>query len=204
LLDECHKLTNDGQNALLKLLENPPEHVYFILATTDPQKLLGTIKGRCSCFQVNTLTDKEMYKLLRSIVKGENEILEKVIYEQIILDAQGHPRNAITTLEQVLAVESEKRLNIAKKSAEEQSQAIELCRALISFKSWKNIRTILNGLKGQDAETIRRVLLGYSQAILLKGENDRAALIMEEFLEPLYNVGFPGLVYNCYSIVNNK
>ena len=201
LIDECHKMTNDAQNALLKILEDTPRHVYFILATTDPQKLLPTIKGRCSTFQVKPLSDSQMMKLLRSVVKAEEASLAKVVYEQIIQDSLGHPRNALQVLDQVLRVEHEKQLEVASRAAEEQSQSIELCRALISGKSWREINTILNGLKDQEAESIRRHVLGYCQAVLLKSENDQAAAVIEAFWEPFFNIGFPGLVFACYSSV---
>ena len=201
IIDECHKLTNDAQNALLKILEDTPAHVYFVLCTTDPQKLLPTVKGRCSTFQVSLLNDVEMMRLLRFVTKSEGETVQKIVYESIIRDSLGHPRNALQILEQVLSVGQDLRLETAQKSAEEQSQSIELCRALIGRASWKKVAGILNGLKDQDAEGIRRHILGYCQAILLKESNDQAALIIEELYEPLYNVGFPGLVYSCYSIL---
>ncbi len=201
IIDECHKLTNDAQNALLKILEDTPAHVYFVLCTTDPQKLLPTVKGRCSTFQVSLLNDIEMMRLLRFVTKSEGETVQKIVYESIIRDSLGHPRNALQILEQVLSVGQDARLETAQKSAEEQSQSIELCRALIGRASWKKVAGILNGLKDQDAEGIRRHILGYCQAILLKESNDQAALIIEELYEPLYNVGFPGLVYSCYSIL---
>lgn len=201
LIDECHKMTNDAQNALLKILEDTPKHVYFILCTTEPQKLLSTIKGRCSQFQVKPLNEMEMFKLLRSVVKEENETLHKPVYEQIIQDSFGHPRNALQILDQVLRVEPDKRLDAAKKSAEEQSESIELCRALLGNKSWSTIAGILSGLKDQEPESIRRHVLGYCQAVLLKSSNDRAAVIIESFWEPFYNIGFPGLVFACYSSI---
>jgi DNA polymerase-3 subunit gamma/tau len=201
LLDECHKLTEAGQPALLKMLEDPPEHVYFILATTDPQKLLPTVKGRCQQFQVSPLNDQEMSRLLRRVTKEEGESLEKRVCDQIIQDSQGHPRNALQILEQVLGVDSEKRLEVARRSAEIQSQTIELCRALIRGADWKEVRRVLSGLREQDAEGIRRAVLGYCNSILLKEENTRAALIMEEFIRPFYDSGFPGLTLACYSVV---
>lgn len=51
ILDEIHRQTKDAQNALLKLLEDPPEHVYFILGTTDPEQLIATLRGRCHTYQ---------------------------------------------------------------------------------------------------------------------------------------------------------
>ena len=200
LIDECHKLTNDAQNALLKALEDTPSHVYFILCTTDPQKLIVTIKGRCSQFQVHPLSDRQMFKLLRHVVKAEEDTLHKEVYDQIIQDSLGHPRNALQILEQVLNVESEKRLMVAKRSAEIQSQSIELCRALIDTYGWKKVANILEGLKNEDPENIRRAILGYCQSILLKGENNQAGLVMEYMIEPFYNTGYPGLVFACYSI----
>lgn len=203
VIDEVHKSTNDAQNALLKILEDTPEHVFFILCTTEPDKLIKTVRGRCSIFTVNQLSDKEMFRLLRRITTQEGETLEKEIYDQIIQDSLGHPRNAIQTLEQVLNVEPELRMNVAQKKAEEYNEAIELCRALINGSSWKKVATILAGIKAnnQEHETVRRVVLGYCQAILLKGaENDKAGRIMEEMIEPFYNSGFPQLTYACYSI----
>lgn len=201
LLDECHKLSNDAQNALLKALEDTPKHVYYILCTTDPQKLINTIRGRCSQYQVNPLNDKQMFKLLRYIVKQEEENLQKQIYEQIIQDSLGHPRNALQILAQVLSVESDKRLEVAKQQAELQSQSIELCRALIQGSSWKKVAAILSGLKDQDPEGIRRQVLGYCQSVLLNDMNMQAGKIMEEFIEPFYNTGFPGLVFACFSVI---
>ncbi len=193
VLDEIHKMTGEAQNALLKPLEDTPNHVYFILCTTEPHKLLETIRGRCSQFQVNPLSEPQMYGLLRRIARDEGQELEKEIYDQIIQDAVGHPRNAIQILEQVLRAPDDQRLETARQAAVEQSQVIELCRALLSGSaSWDAVAKILTGIKEQEAEDIRRIVLGYCQAVLLKNKNDRAALIIETFYEPLYNIGSVG------------
>jgi len=204
IIDECQKMTGDAQSALLKILEDTPKHVYFILCTTDPQKLLPTIKGRCSQFQMALLNDSEMFKLLRQVIKAENDSIGKAVYEQIIQDSLGHPRNALVILDQVLRVPKEQRLEIAKKSAEQQSQSIELCRALLANKGWKEVSLILTGLKEQEPESIRRHILGYCSAVLLKGENDQAAKILEICSENLYNSHFPGLVLMCYQIIKGE
>jgi len=202
LVHNCHKLTNDAQNAMLKALEDTPSHIYYILCTTDPQKLLPTIRGRCAQYQVRPLSDREMKILLRRVVKAEKESLSKEIYEQIIQDCMGHPRNALQVLAQVLSVDKEKRLAVAKRTAEVQSKTIELCRALVKRASWKEVARILKGLKDEDPEGVRRAVLGYCQAILLGDKPDvSAASVMEEFIEPFYNTGFPGLTFACYSVI---
>lgn len=201
ILDECHQLSKDAQNALLKVLEDTPSNVYFILCTTDPQKLITTVKERCTTFEMQLLLDKQMMSLLRTVVKAEEESLDSVVYEQIIQDSIGRPRYALQILDQVLRVKPERRLKTAKKTAEKVSQSIELCRALIKNEDWEDISSILKGLKNEDPEGIRRHVLGYCQAIVLKGRNDNAALVMEQFIEPFYNTGFSGLVFACYSVL---
>jgi DNA polymerase-3 subunit gamma/tau len=201
LLDEVHKLTTDAQNALLKVLEDTPQHVYFILATTDPQKLLPTVRGRCSSYAVSQLNDTQMLGLLRKVARAEGCRLTKEVYDQIIQDSQGHPRNALQILDQVISAPEETRLEIAKRTAEIQSDAIELCRALVQKAPWKKVAGILSKLKEQEPESIRRLVLGYCNSILLKGENMQAGLIMENFIEPFYNTGFPGLTFACFSVV---
>lgn len=201
MIDEVHKMTNDAQNAFLKLLEDTPKQSYFILCTTEPEKLLPTIKSRCTDLRVKPLSDPEMLKLLRTVVKAEGKKISMSVYEQIIADSLGLPRTSLQILDKVLAVPEGKQLEMAKQSATQASESYELCQALMSGGGWKKVRTILAGLKGQDPEAIRRHVLGYCQGALLKGEDDKAAFIIEMFQEPLYNIGFPGLVYACYSVV---
>lgn len=203
IIDEVHKMTGDAQNAFLKMLEDTPTHIYFILCTTDPQSLLPTIKGRCSQFQVKELSDDEMQDLLVKTAEEEGDSITKEIIQQITQDSQGHPRNALQVLEQVLSTPVKKRLAIAQQAAIEQSESIALCRALIKGENWNKVKVILQGLKGQDAEGIRRVVMGYAQSILLNSDNERAALILEEFLEPTYNAGFPRIVYASYAVTKN-
>jgi len=200
LIDEAHKMTNDAMNALLKALEDAPKHAYYILCTTEPSKLLATIKGRCSQYQVSQLTEVQMHALLRKVVKAENETLQKVVYEQIAQDSVGHPRNALQILEQVLLVPQEERLSVAKLQAAQQSEAIELCRALISRAGWKKVSRILTGLTQEDPEGLRRLVLGYCNSVLLKGVNPMAATVISAFHEPFYDIGFPGVTFACYSV----
>ncbi len=202
LIDECHEMTRNAQSALLKMLEDTPKHVYFVLCTTDPQKLLPTIRGRCSQFMLSTLTDRQMFRLLRRVGNAEGEDVPKEVYDQIINDSLGHPRNALQILDQVLRVDVDQRLEVAQTAAKVQSESIELCRALLKGESWKRVKEILKGLKGQDAEAIRRVVLGYANTVLLSGENATAAQILVEFIEPFYNSGDPGLTLACYTIIN--
>ena len=183
------QVINDAQNALLKLLEDTPEHVYFFLCTTDPHKLLPTIVCRCSIHEVKKLGNSEMIGLLRRIAKKEGEKVDIPVLEQIALDSQGHPRNAINTLEKVLAVEPDKRMQIAKKTAEEQSQSITLCRALIRGAKWKEVRGILKGLKKR-SRRCKTACTSVCFFCLLGGDNQTAAVVLECFIEPFYNSGF--------------
>lgn len=201
ILDECHQLSKDAQNTLLKVLEDTPPNVYFILCTTDPQKVLPAVKNRCITFEVHPLLDKQMHSLIRRVVKAEDESLDKKVYEQIILDSLGLPRNALQILDKVLRVKPESRLKAAKKTAEKVSQSIELCRSLLRGDAWRDIAEILQGLRNEEPEGIRRHVLGYCTSVILKGENDSAALIMEQFIEPFFTTGYGGLVFACYSVI---
>ena len=206
ILDEVHRLTPDAMSALLKALEDTAAHTYYILCTTDPGKLLAAIRGRCSQFQTQPLTDKEMRKLLHRVSKAEGESLSREVYDQIVDDSQGHSRNALQVLAQVLAVDEDQRLSVAKRTAELQSQTIELCRALLNGGTWNQVAGILKGLKDEEPERVRRAVLGYCQSVLLNTSTKRpvanqAAAIMEAFTEPFYNTGFPGLTLACYTVL---
>ncbi len=205
LIDECHKMTPDAQSAILKILEDTPKHVYFILCTTDHQKLLPAIRNRCTSFEMKPLNESQMMKLLRKVVKIENASMGRDVYQQIIQDSLGHPRSALQILDVVLRLDPEKQIEGATKAAENVSKSIDLCRLLVKGSGWKRVAEILKGLKEEQPESIRRSVLGYCQSLLLNGKDDaRLGLIMEEMVEPFYNTGYPGLVLACYSIICDK
>jgi DNA polymerase III gamma/tau subunit len=203
LIDEVHKLTNDAQNNFLKVLEDAPPHVYFILCTTEPNRLIETFRNRCSQFQVQLLSENSLTAIITGVAKAEKQKLEKDVVQQIVHDSLGSGRAALSILQKVLVVKPEKRLAMAKQAAIEQNQIIDLCRALFDNSGWKNVSKILSQLKDKEPEEIRRSVLGYSSTILLKGgaTADRAAFIIETFWESTWNTGFPGIAFNCYSII---
>ncbi len=207
VIDEAHRLTGDAQNAFLKLLEDKaPEHTYFILCTTEPSKLISTIKSRCARYEFRALNENDMVSLLKSVVKSEGADLDEKIYEQIHDSSDGLPRNALQILDQVLQVDEDRRMEIAKEADESRKKAIDLCRALIGGDGSKKVRTILNDIEGEDPEAIRRQVLGYAKSVLLSDKTtgikaDQAAMVLDEFREPFYNSGFPGLVLAAYTVV---
>jgi hypothetical protein len=144
-----------------------------------------------------------MFSLVKRVAKKEGEVLDEKILNQIVESAQGHARNALQILEQVLGADPEKRIILAKQFEDQQTQGIELCRALINRKTqWKDAAAILTGLKDQEAETIRRNVLGYCQAVLLNGRADtQVGYVLEQFITPFYDSGFPQLTLACFTVL---
>lgn len=102
LIDEVHMLSQHSFNALLKTLEEPPEHVKFILATTDPQKLPVTVLSRCLQFNLRHLQEHLITEHLELILKEEQLEYEKEALEILALAAKGSMRDALSILDQVI------------------------------------------------------------------------------------------------------
>lgn len=103
IIDEVHMLSNHSFNALLKTLEEPPEHVKFILATTDPQKLPKTILSRCLQFHLRALDKQQIINQLVEILTLENIQFERDALAIIAKFANGSMRDSLSLLEQVIA-----------------------------------------------------------------------------------------------------
>ena len=101
IIDEVHMLSNTAFNALLKTLEEPPENVIFILATTEPQKVLDTIKSRCQRFDFKRITTEDIVKHLEYIAKQENINIEKEALYTIAKNSAGGMRDSISLLDQL-------------------------------------------------------------------------------------------------------
>lgn len=103
LIDEVHMLSTHSFNALLKTLEEPPEHVKFLLATTDPQKLPVTVLSRCLKFHLKRLTIPQITQQMRHILAAEQIAFEDEAIDELARGADGSMRDGLSLLDQALA-----------------------------------------------------------------------------------------------------
>jgi len=201
ILDEFHQTTKDAQNAILKALEDTPGHIFFVLCTTDPQKLLTTVRNRCSTFEVRKLEEEELFTLLKKVSRKEKKRLSKEVLEQIAEYSDGCPRQSLVILDQIIDLSAEEQLKNIKDIKDQEAQTIDLCRALLKNESWKRVAKILSGIQ-EDPEKVRWAVMGYMKSVVLKSKNQQASLVFECFAEPFYNSGMAGLVFACDDVIN--
>ncbi len=102
IIDEVHQLTSEAFNALLKILEEPPAHVLFVLATTEAEKIPDTIRSRCQFFEFRRVPEREIAERLDQVCAAENVKAEKSALEAIARAARGGMRDAQSLLDQVI------------------------------------------------------------------------------------------------------
>jgi DNA polymerase-3 subunit gamma/tau len=103
IIDEAHMVTTAGFNALLKIVEEPPEHLIFVFATTEPEKVLPTIRSRTHHYPFRLLAPRTMRSLLERICAQENVTVDDAVYPLVIRAGAGSPRDTLSVLDQLLA-----------------------------------------------------------------------------------------------------
>ncbi|MFQ6327702.1 DNA polymerase III subunit gamma and tau [Nocardia sp. CWNU-33] len=103
IVDEAHMVTTAGFNALLKIVEEPPAHLIFIFATTEPEKVLPTIRSRTHHYPFRLLPPATMRGLLGKICEQENVPVDEAVYPLVIRAGGGSPRDSLSVLDQLLA-----------------------------------------------------------------------------------------------------
>ena len=114
IIDECHQLTKDAFNALLKTLEEPPAHAIFILATTETEKMPTTIVSRTQRFHFKRLPLVKIVEKLKSIIKAEKIKADDDALELIAASAEGSVRDAESLLDQIASLEEKSALKTLK------------------------------------------------------------------------------------------
>ncbi len=103
IVDEAHMVTTAGFNALLKIVEEPPEHLIFIFATTEPEKVLPTIRSRTHHYPFRLLPPKTMRALIGRICEQEGVVVDDAVYPLVIRAGGGSPRDTLSVLDQLVA-----------------------------------------------------------------------------------------------------
>lgn len=149
IIDEVHMLSIGAFNALLKTLEEPPEYIIFILATTEPQKIPATIISRCQRFDFKSISHDKMKQCLENIISKENISIDDGAIEEIINNSKGGMRDAIGLLDQASAFCNN---NITANDIEELSGNISI----------KQIRTFLLNIMQKEYNVIFDSISNYS------------------------------------------
>lgn len=203
LLDEFHMATNEAQNAFLKPFEDAPSHVYYILCSTDPIKIIPTIRNRCSTYQTKLLLNSQMNQLMKDVLISEGiDNYPETIIKKIIEKSEGCPRQALVILDQVIDIENDNdALNAIDSFIGESVEVIEICRVLVDKANkdkWSKIRKLLLSLD-EEPETIRRIVLGYLSKVLLNTDsNDRVSEMISCFTESWFYSGKGAMIQSFY------
>jgi len=228
LIDECHKLTNDAQNAMLKMLEDTPEYAYFILATTDPNKLIAAVLGRCSEVKLTAIPDDQMEKHVQWVIKQEKMKINEDVISKIVEAADGSARKALVLLEAVAKHETEEeQRNAIMHTTLDKDLAFALAMSVVyrgfpspdknnpGKKNWKRVTDwsevagLLRKLEDYEAEGIRQVILGVARGCLIgkegKAPNNplRGAFVIEAFSGNVWDTRHAGLAEKCYNAFTN-
>ncbi|MCH9711031.1 MAG: DNA polymerase III subunit gamma/tau [Proteobacteria bacterium] len=159
LIDEVHMLSKSSFNALLKTLEEPPEHVKFLLATTDPQKLPVTVLSRCLQFTLQQLTHEEILGQLKFIMDTESLSYEESALSQIAEFGNGSMRDALSLLDQSISYGNG---NVTSKDI----------KAMLGLVHHDDIITLAKHLFNQDAKAV----IEFIKDLAHRGENLTNAL----------------------------
>ncbi len=172
ILDEVHMLSKSASNAFLKTLEEPPEHVIFILATTETHKIPETILSRCEVHTFRKPNQETLKKVVLSVAKKEGYTLSDVSADLVALIGDGSFRDTLGTLQKVLSAA------VAKKISDEDVLTVtgapkgELVNAIVSAITEKDLHKGLNAVReasqaNLDMSVLLKLLLQKMRAVLL-------------------------------------
>lgn len=203
ILDEAHSLTKDAQQSLLKIMEEVPKNVFIILCSTEPSKIIATVRNRCQHFKFPSLSDSDILSLISGVWDLEGlPLLPNLqsILGKVVEYAEGSPRASLVGLQQIAqaaaSMEGEA-LSIGDVAGlleivgEVEASVIDICRLLIRGGSWSDLMELLKSTSASP-ETIRMSVLGYFRSSLMKphsfNEAEKFAEVMSTFIEPFYQV----------------
>ena len=209
IVDEIHRLSPTAKDVLLKIVEESGEgslqHLYWILCTSESEKLPVALQRRARCFNLDPVSDARIKVLLTKTSRAEGYTVPPELRDRIAVAANGSPGMALSILETIAP-------NCSETMSPEEIAAVgagikgpnaasdNLAKALLDGASRADVRRILQGIKaeGKDAESVRRGVLGYCEAAYLgqwyKGNRDPLE-IMEVFCAGnTFDSGWSGLI----------
>jgi DNA polymerase III gamma/tau subunit len=192
IIDEAHALSKAAWQSLLKSVEEPPNHVYWIFCTTEGNKIPKTIQTRCLIYDLKSVNTNLLYDLLVKIAEEEKLDLDDDLIYYIAQKSEQSPRRAITNLALCVECKDKKEVSELLSLADESDDLLTLMRGLVENKlTWEKVIRLVKPLKDKNVEGIRRSIAGYLTAVLLNTKQaERAAgllSVLDAFAKPYPN-----------------
>ncbi len=215
LLDELQAFSRGrfAQEAMLKVLEDGPDHAYIMLCTTDPKKVLPTIRSRCTQILCKPIPEKELAALVKRVAKAENvdPPVSDPLAAKIAEISNGSARVALVELEKVMGIaDAAERLQAIGQVGMDRA-AFDIVKELIPFKgapNWPAVAKVIEDLKDEDPEGLRMMLLAVAKNGVLKGDgrSQKCYTLIRCLDQPCYDKvsGWAFLVAGCWEIFNAK
>jgi len=186
ILDEAHMLSRSSFNAILKMLEEPPAHLYIALCTTELQKIPETVQTRLFKVKLETLANPQIEELIAEVASTEGWDIPDWAFKEIILAATGQPRKALTLLQGVAGAKTREEVRRVINLIDAEEPLLELCRLMISGKvAWSKVQPVLMAIGDQEFETAQLMVAGYFASVMINGGNEQQARRAWTFLEAL-------------------
>lgn len=179
IVDECHRLSGQAWDSILKATEEPPAWCFWFFCTTQFGRVPETIRTRSASYELKKVQRDDLITLLKRVSKKESFFTDNEngpgIIELCAKEANGSPRQALQNLS--TCVDADDRQEAAKllKAASESGDAITLARALVDDQPWMKIVQIIGAMKDQNPESIRHVVRAYLTTMVLKANSERRA-----------------------------
>jgi len=187
IVDECHSLSKQAWQTLLKPLEEPPKHVYWMLCTTEIGKVPATVKSRCSSYGLKLISDATMEELLEKVVKGEKIKLAAGVRDVLMRSHNGSARLLLTNLSTVRDAGGRGEAADLLKQVLDTDGVLELCRFLNARGSWQKAMAIYKKIETENPEGVRIQVMNYFGSVIKGATSDaqaaKAAHVLECFCE---------------------
>lgn len=178
IIDECHRLSPNAWDSLLKVLEEPPAHVVWCFCTTNLSKVPATIKSRCARFELKPVVDKDLGQLYDLVCDEEKIELPGDIGDLLIKEAKGSPRQLLSNLVVARTAKTKKEAADLLRTAIETDASLELCRYITDGNgSWVKCMSLLAKLEDANPESVRILMTNYLGKCLLSAKNDQEAVM---------------------------
>ena len=189
IVDEAHALSKAAWQSLLKVVEEPPPHVYWCFCTTEYQKIPDTIMTRCLSYQLDLCSVDDVYELLNRITDAERMKVQEDVLYLVAETCDGSPRQALSRLCLVYGCEDRKQAaQLLRHATIDDGDAITLCKALLAGTTWEKAMCIVNAFEGTNPESVRIVIASYLTAVARKTKGERQVVavlrILEAFADP--------------------